>query len=553
MTQDEALDILKMGHNCYLTGEAGSGKTHVLREYIEWLRERGIEPAVTASTGIAATHLGGQTIHSWSGIGIRDSLSERDIDSLEQKKSLWKRYERTHVLIIDEVSMLDAGRLDMVERLCRAFKRSEKPFGGMQVILSGDLFQLPPVVKRGEPLFYFTDSYAWRDARFVVLYLESQHRSNDRTLLSILSDMRKGILSEESRSCIEGCVASQTPEDEETTFLYTHNIDVDALNEEKLSEIGGREYSFEMRYEGNARLSESLAKGCLAPETLVLKEGALVMFVKNDTAGRYVNGTRGVVVGFEDGIPIIEATAGQEIRADRDEWRLEEDGKVKAKITQVPLRLAWAITVHKSQGMTLDGAVVDLSGSFVPGQGYVALSRVRSVSDLTIMGYNETALTVDHKVLEIDSLLRRLSKKAASRLTELSTAERRTHTIDFVKRAGGSFDSKEVERRMEEARRDTYDETKALLNDGLTIDEIAREREMSPKTIWGHLETLLERGMLPDISHITLESGKMEHARSAFENVGYERLKPVKDHLEEEGVHIGYDDLRLARLKLRRF
>ena len=149
MTQTEALTIMKTGVNVYLTGSAGSGKTHTLRQYIEWLELHDIPVAVTASTGIAATHMNGQTIHGWAGIGIREFLTDVDMDMLEQKPYLFKRFASARVLIIDEVSMLHAHRLDMVERVCRRFRRNDAPFGGLQVILSGDFFQLPPVTKPG--------------------------------------------------------------------------------------------------------------------------------------------------------------------------------------------------------------------------------------------------------------------------------------------------------------------------------------------------------------------------------------------------------------------
>jgi ATP-dependent exoDNAse (exonuclease V) alpha subunit len=149
MLQSHALDILKLGKNVFLTGPAGSGKTYVLNEYVRYLKSHGVDVAVTASTGIAATHLGGQTIHSWSGLGVRDTLTDYDIDDLMQRAYLYKRFERTKVLIIDEVSMLHHYRLDLIEWICRQFKRNEKPFGGMQVVFCGDFFQLPPVT-RGE-------------------------------------------------------------------------------------------------------------------------------------------------------------------------------------------------------------------------------------------------------------------------------------------------------------------------------------------------------------------------------------------------------------------
>ena len=149
MTQREALNILKMGHSAYLTGEAGTGKTYVLNIFISLLRQHGIAPAITASTGIAATHIEGTTIHSWSGIGIRERVSSFELEQMEQKKLLWRRFESARVLIIDEISMLSGEFFNMVDQVCRHMKRNDMSFGGMQIVCSGDFFQLPPFAREG--------------------------------------------------------------------------------------------------------------------------------------------------------------------------------------------------------------------------------------------------------------------------------------------------------------------------------------------------------------------------------------------------------------------
>ncbi len=293
MTQAEALKIMQTGVNVYLSGSAGSGKTYLLNQYIAWLRDHNIPVAVTASTGIAATHMGGMTIHGFSGIGIRDFLSDYDLDALTQKPYLSKRFEETQVLIIDEVSMLHARTLDMVERVARAFRRNDKPFGGMQVILSGDFFQLPPITKRGfgdndnqdaeeAPKDFVFYSNAWMAAKFAVCYLTEQHRQEDEIFTRILNKIREGHVDDEHLAHIGDRMGAELPDGVRPTKLYTHNVDVDAINYGELGTIDGAEKVFGMYSKGRTNLVEILKKSCLAPETLRLKVGAEVMFIKKE-------------------------------------------------------------------------------------------------------------------------------------------------------------------------------------------------------------------------------------------------------------------------------
>ena len=231
MIQKEALDILKAGRNVYLTGAAGSGKTYVLNEYKDYLKERGVVTAVTASTGIAATHLEGMTIHSWSGIGIKDDLSQNDIEQLVQKEHLWKRYDKTKVLIIDETSMIHPRMFDALDRLARAMKGRSKAFGGMQVVLSGDFFQLPPIVRERSDVAYIDSSNAWRAMDVRVCYLEEQYRQDDVSLESILGEIRSGEISTATKEKFLKMNGVRRKTKATPTRLYTHNSDVDAQNE----------------------------------------------------------------------------------------------------------------------------------------------------------------------------------------------------------------------------------------------------------------------------------------------------------------------------------
>ena len=417
MTQTEALTILKTGANVFLTGEPGSGKSYTINEYVRYLRGHDVEPAITASTGIAATHIGGLTIHSWSGIGIHTSLAMQDIRRIASSKYIGKRMRETKVLIIDEVSMLAPATLAMVEAVCREARQSYEPFGGLQIILVGDFFQLPPIIKRkteddpdqvvllDEPEGRFAyDSSAWTRAHPVTCYLTEQHRQDDQDYLGILSAIRDNTFSMKHVGHLENRRTTYDRVPNEAPKLFSHNVDVDLVNKDMLSQLPGELVEFPMRSYGPPPLVATLKKGCLSPEFLNLKVGASVMFTKNNPRGGFVNGTLGIVEGFreDDNYPMIRTRHSRLVTAEPMDWAIEEGGMSKATITQMPLRLAWAITVHKSQGMSLDEAVMDLSEVFEYGQGYMALSRVRRLSGVHLIGWNQRAFQVHPEVITKD-------------------------------------------------------------------------------------------------------------------------------------------------------
>ncbi|MEX2515052.1 MAG: PIF1 family DEAD/DEAH box helicase [Candidatus Paceibacterota bacterium] len=416
MTQEQAFDILQRGVCTYVTGPAGSGKTHLLNQYIEWCHSQEKSVAVTASTGIAATHIGGRTIHSWSGMGIKDEMSKKQLDALAQKEFLHKRYSETDVLIIDEISMLSASQLDLLDDIARAVSGQDIPFGGIQVVMSGDLFQLPPITNRSGPQ-YVTQSQVWEKADIAMCYLTEQFRQEDEQFLQVLSDIREGRVADSTREVVASRLVTET-DIKNITRLYTHNADVDTVNEEHLDKLDGDLHVYDMRTSGSAQKVKTLKRGSLAPESLRLKVGAEVMFIKNDSDGKYVNGTRGRVDRFSHGLPVVKTRGGKEITPDRVRWQRSYVDGDNAYISQLPLRLAWAVTVHKSQGMTLDEAAIDLSRTFVPGQGYVALSRVRSLSGLYLLGINDLAFQIDPYVRRINRRIRLISERIVTDVLE---------------------------------------------------------------------------------------------------------------------------------------
>jgi ATP-dependent DNA helicase PIF1 len=557
MTQETALSILKTGANVFLTGEPGSGKTYVINQYIAWLEAAGLRVAVTASTGIAATHIGGLTIHSWSGVGTRDSLNAYELEQISTKEKLVKRIKKTNVLIIDEISMLDGKLLDMVDIICRTIRQSTEAFGGMQVVCVGDFFQLPPIARQGEMMRYAFESRAWESTRPLVCYITEQFRQEDELLLSLLSSIRRGEIEDDHYTLLQEQISIDY-EDIEPTRLYTHNADVDAVNATKLGELKTPAKSYKMAARGNKIMQESLMRNCLSPAMLHLKEDAMVMCTKNNFEAGYVNGTLARVVGFDTyaGNPIIETADKRRITIEPVSWEVAEEGKVLASIEQLPLRLAWAITVHKSQGMSLDAAEVDLSKSFVYGQGYVALSRVRSLAGLKVLGMNANALMVDPKIIAQDARFMVESEAAEETFSEMESGEIETMHERFIKASGGSVPTAEAvakaktpaERIKKES---TFAETKRLLAELGSIGAVAKAREYTPATILTHIETMVENG---ELSKAELEAiaekelGWSKKAKAdifkAIDELGPEKLKPLFEATKEK---YDYMLIRLAR------
>ncbi len=557
MTQAEALSILKTGANVFLTGEPGSGKTHTVNAFIEWLRSCGIEPSVTAATGIAATHVSGMTLHSWSGIGIQDALSRADVDRIASREHVARRITKAKVLIIDEISMLSAATFAAADAVCREVRRDERPFGGLVVVVVGDFFQLPPV-SRGTKVAFAFESQAWRELNPIICYLAEQHRQDDPDFLSVLSAIRSGEVDElHYESLIARQITAEKPP-EGAPKLYSHNADVDRLNAAALSALPGRARSFLMTANGKDTLVDALKRGCLSPEVLEVKEGARVMFTKNSPQGKFVNGTLGTVVSFAQGsgLPVVETEAGRTIEADPMDWQVEENGKVRATVTQVPLRLAYAMTVHKSQGISMDAAVIDLSRAFEYGQGYVALSRVRRLRGLHLLGLNERALQVHPAIRAQDYAFRSASEAAAETFGSLPPQELEGLQKRCVKAMGGAWlpeGSRSTASRVIGTARAAgglpgrLAQTLQTVRDTKTLKEAARARGLAVSTIVRHLEELQELGHLAksDFAHLLSDRQAVEEIHEALRQEGSETLSPAFHSLRGK---YSFETIRLARL-----
>lgn len=518
-----------------------------------------IEPAITASTGIAATHIGGITIHSWSGIGIHKFLGEVDMERILANEKLVSRIERTSILIIDEISMLDARTLTLVDKVCRAIKNGGLPFGGMQVVFVGDFFQLPPISDGdGNAVQFAFASQAWREADLITCYLTEQHRQEDKIYLDLLASLRKGVVSEWMHTRLRERTTSHG-EAHAHVRLYAHNVNVDRVNEEKLMKLPGESHAFEMESRGAKAAVERLVKSCLSPEILTLKVGARVMCTKNNFEKGFVNGTLGDVIGFDDeGLPIVKTLTNRIIHPTKMEWNATDGTKTIAKIEQIPLRLAWAITIHKSQGLTLDAAVMDLSEVFEYGQGYVALSRVRSLEGLHLLGYNARALQVHPEILEYDQNFRTKSERSEQEYANRDVKEVERAQDDFILGCGGKVEEQLIPqevidilkpRKKKKPTGSTYEETLILLKEGKSITEIAEARSFAPSTIFSHVGKLYMDGKIEKEFIVTLLPERVQKAlpelHTALQSSEEGRLSPV---FEKFGGEYSYDDLRMAKM-----
>jgi len=583
MKQSKALAILKSGKNVFLTGSAGAGKTYVLNQYISYLKANEIPVAITASTGIAATHMNGMTIHFWAGIGVKDTLSPADLQSLKDKKYLTDKIEQVQVLIIDEISMLHKQQLEMVNMVLKFFKKNQLPFGGVQIVFCGDFFQLPPVgrpMEENKDKFAFMSS-AWLEASPVVCYISEQYRQSDNSLNRILNEIRNGTPDQTTMDVLTSALKNNVPKNDFITKLYTHNVDVDRINTEKLLHLHTKSKVFQAEIKGNEKLRDLLVKSVLTDAILELRIGTKVMFIKNNYDKGYMNGTLGEVVDFsEDGYPMVRISGGYIIEAIPEDWSIQDDaGNTLASFKQVPLRLAWAITIHKSQGMTLDAAEVDLSKTFERGQGYVALSRLKDIESLFLSGFNAMALQVDPLALKADKRFRELSTEADMRWFDeelekfgklfLQVCKETVARQDMLKQnrkkakksssesgETSTIKSKKLKPLNKPEKVSTYEKTLVLIKEGLTLKEIAEKRNITEGTVLSHVLKLHETfddldlsALKPDKDIIKkIENAMMELGDDIRGENGRILMTPIHQHLEES---IPFDTIRLAMLFIK--
>jgi ATP-dependent exoDNAse (exonuclease V) alpha subunit len=494
------------------------------------------------------------TIHSWAGIGVKEFITQGNLVSMKAKKYLKDHLEKVKVLIIDEISMLHKNQLNAVDVVLRYFKNNEEAFGGIQIVLCGDFFQLPPIGKPGElsrDKFAFM-SEAWVKSNLNVCYLTEQYRQSDNELNLILNEIRSGKLSKSSFESLKKASNNQLADNDELTKLYTHNYDVDRINGEYLATLSGKPKIHQAKTKGNKKLVETLKNSVLASENLELKIGARVMFVKNNPEKGFVNGSLGDVIGFtEDDLPSVKLIYNKKVvKVEPEDWSINDDnGKTLASYNQIPLRLAWAITVHKCQGMTLDAAEIDLSKTFENGQGYVALSRLKKLENLKLLGLNQQALMVDNLAYKADIRFQELSQDAEN---SYKFDELELQATVFIRDCGGLINKKEITKHKnklkekEAGKQSTYEVTLMHLKQKASLKEIADARGLSVGTIAGHLIKIRKDHPNEDLNYYKPKKAVMDKVEKAYNKQPKGTDVSLNAIYGDLGGKVSYDDIKLA-------
>ena len=400
------IDEFFKGSNICLTGSAGVGKSFVVSKIKRYFDENELPVGISALTGCAAINIGGATLHSWAGIGLGDGPNSDILMNVNRNKKARNRILSVKTLLIDEISMAKGELLDKIDYVFKAVRRNNNPFGGIQMIVIGDFYQLPPIFKNQEEGKLAFESISWIKANFKIIELtEIVRQKEDKDFADFLNKLRKGNV--ENIKILNECIDRKFDENKKPVKLYCKNIDVDRENKIKLEQISSERKVFNTIDFGEKHHIEFFDKNCPAPKILELKRGAQVMLLKNlDVENGYCNGSIGIVTSFTNSGVEVNFQYGK-ILVERESWEIKEQvlnsenklvSRVVAERLQIPLKLAWATTVHKAQGATLDCAEVDVSDAFAFGQIYCALSRVKNIKGLSIKPFSLARVKANPRV-----------------------------------------------------------------------------------------------------------------------------------------------------------
>lgn len=399
--QVTALTQLNGTENIFLAGVAGSGKSTLLTHYLE---ETDDDIPILASTGAAAILIGGRTFNSFFGLGIMAGGPVVTVKEALANGKVCRRLQRTNEIVIDEISMLSGPTLACAEEIARKARYSDEPWGGLRVIAVGDFAQLPPVNPNSTIREWAFRAPVWQKSVFRPTVLNQVMRASDPDLIAALNKMRNGIVDSTTTQFLNAKITAEVSAD--TPRLFGRKIAVEDFNRSKLAELPGELYTLSTEYSGTEDRLKQHKKNFPVPAELQLKVGALVMIRINALNGDYANGTVGEVVEYSppDGEGIggrlyIKLAKGRVIKLGKHRFEaLDAEGDVVASATNYPVTLAWALTIHKAQGTSLDTAYIDIKFCWEPGQAYVACSRVRSSAGLHLVGWTKRSIFADPQV-----------------------------------------------------------------------------------------------------------------------------------------------------------
>jgi ATP-dependent exoDNAse (exonuclease V) alpha subunit len=407
--QKTALLHLSTEDNVFITGGAGTGKSFLLKKFLRNVDSSKLP--VLASTGAAAVLIGGRTFHSFFGLGILEGGPDAAVERALKDRRVVRRLKRAKGFVLDEISMIPGVVLETAERIASGARDDPRPWGGLKVVAVGDFAQLPPVSRESRKRDWAFLNPVWERSAFRSVYLKEMMRSKgDEDFNSILGDVREGVVSERVRNLLDWRSFVPGDDDFEGSVLHARKADVDRVNLQKLALLEGEARAFETEYTGEGRLRDAIMAHAPVPETLELKKGAFVMIRQNDPQGRWVNGSLGHIRSMDAEQLEIRLLGGNTALLEKTRFSmLDAEGNETASAKNFPVNLAYAVTIHKSQGATLDRIIVSLSRLWEPGQAYVAISRVRSSEGLMITGWDAGSIFADPQVREFH---RRIEKEA---------------------------------------------------------------------------------------------------------------------------------------------
>ncbi len=398
LCQQKAFNYLEQNQNIFITGGAGTGKTFLVKNFL--INQKGFfNTPILASTGVAALLLGGRTFHSFFSLGILEGGVEKVVGKALRDKKVVKRIKEAHQIVIDEVSMLSEDAFTAAEAIARGARESEEAWGGLRLILVGDFAQLPPVSKFNQKKSWIFLSEVWRRSNIQVFSLKTQVRCKDDFYMGILNKVRMGIVDEEVDTYMQAKEAEEITASK--TFLFPRKVQTESFNLSELEKIEAPLFVFDTEYSGKKWIVDRLKKISPLEQSLHLKIGALVMLKQNDPMGRWINGSTGIVAKINDEKITVDLLEGRRVNIKKASFKLlDGDGELLGEVENFPLALAYATTIHKAQGQTLNSLYVNLRDLWESGQAYVALSRVKQGQDLSIQGWSPNVVKCDPLVIQ---------------------------------------------------------------------------------------------------------------------------------------------------------